>query len=351
VTVIVRNTQAAILTAQKQPLIVEEIELPSSLDVGQVLVEIHFSGICGSQLGEIDGVKGDDPYLPHLLGHEGSGVVLEVGPGVRTVSCGDHVVLHWRPGSGIQSLPPVYKWSGRPLNAGFVTTFNKHAVVSENRLTTIPKDYPMDLAALFGCAVTTGIGVVENKGGLRMGESIVVVGAGGVGLNVIQGARLLSASTIIAVDLVESRVQLAMQIGATHGITSRDDSWVAQVRDIVGPWGADLVVDNTGVPDVISRCLELTGQSGRVVLIGVPKKGLTTAIDTLPLHFGKILTGTHGGDGSPSEDIPRIMRLNSLGFFDLSALISFMCQLSEINEAIAKMRSGEITGRCLVTLA
>ena len=152
----VEKTEAAILVEQRQPLVVEEIALPETLDVGQVLVEIAFSGICGSQLGEIDGVKGVDKYLPHLLGHEGSGKVLGVGPGVSSVSVGDHVVLHWRPGDGIQSKTPTYEWQAKPLNAGFVTTFNRHAVVSENRVTRISKDYPLDLAALFGCAVTTG---------------------------------------------------------------------------------------------------------------------------------------------------------------------------------------------------
>jgi len=197
----VEKTEAAILVEQRQPLVVEEIALPETLDVGQVLVEIAFSGICGSQLGEIDGVKGVDKYLPHLLGHEGSGKVLGVGPGVSSVSVGDHVVLHWRPGDGIQSKTPTYEWQAKPLNAGFVTTFNRHAVVSENRVTRISKDYPLDLAALFGCAVTTGTGVIENKGNLKMGQSVVVVGAGGVGLSVVQGASLVSAYPIVAVDI------------------------------------------------------------------------------------------------------------------------------------------------------
>ena len=149
------TTQAAILTEQRQPLVVDTIELPKSLEVGQVLVEVHCSGICGSQLGEIDGVKGDDRFLPHLMGHEGFGKVLEVGAGVRYVKRGDSVVLHWRPGAGIQSETPKYTWRGKPLNAGWVTTFNRHAVVSENR-TKVPADTNPDVA-LFGCAVTTAL--------------------------------------------------------------------------------------------------------------------------------------------------------------------------------------------------
>lgn len=346
----IKQTTAAILAQQNQPLVIDEVSLPENLAVGQVLVEVFFSGICGSQLGEIAGVKGPDPYLPHLLGHEGSGKVLAIGPGVNSVMVGDHVVLHWRPGSGIQSVLPRFVWREQLLNAGFVTTFNKHAVVSENRLTSISKDYPMEFAALFGCAVTTGIGVVENKAAVRMGESVVVVGSGGIGLNVIQGAKLRCASPIVAVDLFENRVQLARDIGASHGLVNVDPSWVFQVRDIVGADGADLVVDNTGNPDVISQCIELTKAAGKTILIGVPPKGAKTTVNTLPLHFGKVLTGTHGGDGVPDQDIPRLLGLSQADILDLSKLITATYSLSEINSAIDDMRSGKVSGRCLVAM-
>ena len=196
-----KTTQAAILVAQRQPLLIDTIELPQQLEVGQVLVEVKVSGICGSQLGEIDGVKGPDRFLPHLMGHEGFGKVLEVGAGVKHVQVGDSVVLHWRPGAGIQADPPIYRWRDQKLNAGWVTTFNRHAVVSENRCTKVPSDIDPEKAALFGCAITTGFGVVENNAKLKMGESVVVFGSGGVGLNIIQAASLVSATPIIAVDL------------------------------------------------------------------------------------------------------------------------------------------------------
>src|SRR6267143_214934 len=151
-----KTTRAAILTELGRPLALAEIRLPERLEAGQVLVHVHCSGICGSQLGEIDGAKGEDKFLPHLLGHEGSGKVLETGPGVRHVKPGDSVVLHWRKGRGIESATPAYDWDGRKVNAGWVTTFNEYGVVSENRLTAIPGDIDPELAALFGCAVTTG---------------------------------------------------------------------------------------------------------------------------------------------------------------------------------------------------
>ena len=169
---------AAILVKQNNPLVVDNIELPRSLDVGQVLVDVHVSGICGSQLGEISGAKGVDNFLPHLLGHEGCATVLEIGPGVKTVMPGDLVVMHWRKGLGIQADPAKYLWKDKIVNAGWVTTFNSFAVISENRCTKIPKDTNHEIAAMFGCAVTTGFGVVENNARLSIGESVKFVPSG-----------------------------------------------------------------------------------------------------------------------------------------------------------------------------
>lgn len=224
------TTQAAILVAQQAPLVVDTIELPATLGVGQVLVQVHVSGICGSQLGEIDGVKGPDRFLPHLMGHEGVATVLEIGPGVKHVQPGDYVVLHWRPGAGIQADPPKYRWRDETLNAGWVTTFNRHAVVSENRCTKVSAATPPEAAALFGCAITTGFGVIENNAKLKMGESVVVFGAGGIGLNIIQASALVSASPIIAVDLHDSRLELASQLGASHCINSSQGDAADQIQ-------------------------------------------------------------------------------------------------------------------------
>jgi len=148
---------------------VAEVELPKALSFGQVLVKVHYSGICGAQINEIEGAKGPDKFLPHLLGHEGSGTVLDVGVGVKTVRKDDRVVMHWRQSDGLQSETPAYQWEGRKVNAGWVTTFNEYAVVSENRLTAIPKDFDLKLAPLFGCAVTTAMGVVNNDAHVKIG--------------------------------------------------------------------------------------------------------------------------------------------------------------------------------------
>jgi len=344
------TTQAAILTAQQQPLVVDTIELPAELGVGQVLVQLRVSGICGSQLGEIDGVKGPDRYLPHLMGHEGFATVLEIGPGVKHVQPGDSVVLHWRPGAGIQGDPPQYRWRGEPLNAGWVTTFNRHAVVSENRCTKVPADTDPDAAALFGCAITTGFGVVENNAGLRMGEAVVVFGAGGIGLNIIQAAALLSASVIIAVDLFDSRLELARTLGATHTINSSRVDAEGAIKNALAGQPLDVFIDNTGVPAVIEQGYRLTHGQGRVILVGVPRQGNNVSLHTLPLHFGKLLTGSQGGESRPAQDIPRYLRLLRQGRLQLDRFVSARYPLEEINAAIAAMRDGATAGRVMIDL-
>ncbi len=345
-----RTGMAAILAEQQKPLIVGEIELPAELGVGQVMVRVDYSGICGSQLGEIDGVKGEDRFLPHLLGHEGSGEVVAIGAGVRHVQPGDRVVLHWRKGLGIESEPPCYRWQGKALNAGWVTTFNEYAVISENRLTSIPKDSDMEVAALFGCAVTTGFGVVMNNAGVKIGESVVVFGAGGIGLNIVQAAALSSAHPVIAVDLHDNKLDLARDLGATHTINAAVENAEARITEILGSGALDVFIDNTGNPDIIQTGYQLTGAQGRVVLVGVPHSGKNISIHSLALHFGKTITGSYGGEAIPHEDIPRYQRMFEHGRLQLRQLITETYPLSQINEAIAGVRDGSISGRCLIKM-
>lgn len=343
-----RTTLAAILVEQKQPLQIGEVKLPEHLDIGQVLVEFAYSGICGSQIGEIDGVKGPDKWLPHLLGHEASGKVLAVGAGVKYVKPGDTVVAHWRPSQGIEAAPAKYEWQGRTVNAGWVTTFNRHAIVSENRLTTIPADSDLRSAALYGCAITTGFGAIDNVAKVRLGESVVVFGAGGIGLNIVQAAQLAGASRIVAVDRFDHRLVMAESCGATHlinGVTS--DAWV-EIQKIFGLSGVDVFIDNSGDPDVIARGYESVSSTGRVILVGVPRKGAKVLLYTLPLHFGKSITGTTGGEAVPHTDIPRYMALATARNIDLTRVITDLAPLAAINELIDGMRTGRTAGRCLI---
>ena len=345
-----RKIKATILVAQRAPLEVVELDLPEELSFGQVLVKVHYSGICGSQINEIEGAKGPDKFLPHLLGHEGSGTVVAAGRGVKRVKPGDRVVMHWRQADGVQAEVPAYAWNGRKVNAGWVTTFNNYAIVSENRITPIPHDFDLRLAPLLGCAVTTAIGVVNNDAHVKIGQSVVVFGVGGVGLNIAQAAALVSAHPIVGIDLVDSKLDMARRFGATHCINSaKVGDLAAKIRMIVGNAGADVVVDTTGNARVIEQAYELTHADGKTILVGVPKKGDNISIYSLPLHFKKVLTGSHGGSAEPHVDIPRYIRLIQAGKLSLAGLVTHEFKLEQINEAIAVMRSAE-AGRVLVAM-
>ena len=317
--------------------------MPEQLSFGQVHVKIHYSGICGAQINEIEAAKGQDKFLPHLLGHEGSGTVLAVGEGVKRVKPGDHVVLHWRQSGGLQCEPPKYQWNARTVNAGWVTTFNDEAVISENRLTAIPADFDLKLAPLFGCAVTTAVGVINNDAQVKIGQSVVIFGVGGVGLNIAQAAQMVSANPIIGIDLFDSKLSMARQWGLTHAFNSRTEgeALAEKIREIVGAGGADVVVDTTGNARVIELAYDLTHADGRTILVGVPRKGDNVNIYTLPLHFKKVLKGSHGGNSVPDVEIPRLIHLVRAGKMHLDGLVTHTFPLEQVNEAIAALRSGE----------
>ncbi|MEN9633876.1 MAG: hypothetical protein RL077_2280 [Verrucomicrobiota bacterium] len=333
------KTPAAILISQRQPLVIDEVELPA-LGYGQVLVEVKVSRICGSQIGEIDGVKGPDKYLPHLLGHEGGGIVREVGPEVTQVKPGDHVVLHWRPGAGIQARGALYRWGGKTVNAGSITTFQNLTVVSENRLTVIPPDLDFEIAALLADTLTTGFGAVINNARVQIGEAVVVIGVGGIGLGTVLGAHLAGAHPVIAVDLHDHKLAKAREFGATHTINTKTEDLVQALQRILGG-PADVVFDGTGNPAVIAQAWKITGARGRLVLVGVMPHDREFSLNTLPLHFGKVLTGSEGGMSRPSLEIPRYLRMIRDGRFDPRGFVTHRCSLAQVNDAIAAMRAGE----------
>ncbi len=339
---------AAILENLNVPLVLDEIE-SQPLEVGQVLVRIHCSGICGAQLNEIAGTKGPDKFLPHLLGHEGGGVVVETGPGVTSVKVGDHVVLHWRKGAGIHAKPAKYAWHGRTVNSGWVTTFSEYAVVSENRVTPIPKGLPFEIAALMGCAVTTALGLINNLGQVKIGQSVAVFGCGGVGLNVVQGAALVAAYPIIAIDIYDHKLAMAREFGASHVINSSKSEVREEVRKIVGPQGVDVFIENTGMVRLIETAYELTAPKGRTILVGVPRHDQNINIHSLPLHHGKVLTGCEGGDTDPTVDIPRYARLYQAGKLSLEQVITHRYPFAEINPALDDVRAGKV-GRAMLAM-
>jgi len=335
------KTAAAILVEQHKPLVVDEVEVPPP-GVGQVLVQLKTSRICGSQIGEIDGVKGPDRFLPHLLGHEGGGTVLETGAEVSHVKAGDNVVLHWRPGAGLQIKPALYRWGNRTANSGWVTTFNQFAVVAENRVTPVPKSLDPEIAALLADTLTTGFGIINNDAKVKIGESVVIFGCGGIGLGVVLGAKLAGAHPIIVADLFDHKLEKAREVGATHAINTSKTNAVDAIRELTGKSGADVVIDGTGRPEIIEACYQLTQSKGRCILFGVMAYDKTVTLHTLPLHFGKIITGSEGGGSQPHLDIPRQVRMIQDGVFNPNGFISHRVRLPEINETIGKMRAGEV---------
>ena len=323
------------------PLSIREVEL-TDLKVGQVLVKIIVSGLCGAQLHEIRGHKGNAKFLPHLMGHEGCGIVESVGPGVTTVKVGDKVVMHWRPGTGIEAPFPSYVLDGKSMSSGKVTTLSEYSIVSENRLTTVPDDTPPELCAILGCALTTAMGIIDNEVDLKFGESVAVVGCGGVGLNLLQGAAMKSACPIYAVEKNFNKKDLCFTAGAT---TFVDD--IADIDEKV-----DVIIDTTGIPEVISACVSKLSGKGRMILVGQPAPGRGVEVMNAVNLFsgmGQTIKATQGGKTNPTEDIPRYVRMHKEGKLDIESFVTHRFKLNQVNEAFDLLRSGN-AGRIIIEM-
>jgi len=228
-------------------------------------------------------------------------------------------------------------------------TFNEYAVVSENRVTAIPKNFDLKVASLYGCAITTAFGVINNNSNLKSGESIAVFGAGGVGLPIILAASLTSAYPIIAIDINDFKLNIVKHFGATHIINSTKEDSKNKIQEYVSSEGVDVAVDTTGIKKIRELAYEITNKEGRTILVGVPNKGEKICIDSFPLHFKKKITGSHGGDSNPTKDIPRLIGLQNSGKFDLDKMITKIFSLNEINDAFHHMRTGNVV-RCMIKL-
>ena len=334
--------KAAVLEKINSPLSIrDDVEL-SELEVGQVLVKVLVSGLCGAQLHEIRGHKGNEKFLPHMMGHEGCGIVQEVGPGVTTVKVGDKVVMHWRPGSGIESPFPKYLMDDKFMTSGKCTTLSEYSIVSENRVTTVPQDTPPDLCAILGCALTTAMGIIDNEADLKFGESIAVVGCGGVGLNILQGAALKSACPIYAIDNNVSKRELCFTAGASIFVES-----IADINEKL-----DVIIDTTGIPEVISACMSKLSGTGRMILVGQPAPGRGIEIMNAVNLFsgiGQTIKATQGGKTNPAEDIPRYVKMHQEGILDVHQFVTHTFKLDQVNEAFDLLRSGN-AGRIIIKI-
>jgi S-(hydroxymethyl)glutathione dehydrogenase/alcohol dehydrogenase len=342
-------TLAAVLLESGKPLALAELEVPP-LKPGQVLVKIAFSGVCRTQLLECRGHRGDDPYLPHCLGHEGSGVVSDVAPGVRKVKAGDPVILSWMKGAGAEVSASCYPWGRRRVNAGAITTFSHHAVISENRVTLLAEDIPMHEAALLGCAVATGLGSVLNTARPQPGESLAVFGTGGLGLCAVGAAVLAGCKPVVAVDVRENMLPVARQLGATHCVHANNTNPVQEILRI-SPGGVDCAVEASGRPDVMRQALEsVRARGGRAIIVGNARHGERVELDPREFNLGKRILGTWGGDSVPDRDFPRYARLLRSRQIDLRPLVSTRYSLDQINVAIDDLEAGRVV-RPLVDMA
>ena len=341
----IMTTKAAILYQLNAPLVIEDLEIPS-LGRGQVLVKLKCSGICRAQLNEMIGLKGPDRFLPHLLGHEGSALVEEIGTDVTRVKKGDYVALSWIKGDGLDASGTQYKAGKRKINAGPVTTFNEYSVVAENRLTRIPKTMPADHAALLGCAIATGGGIVINRCQVKPNDTIAIFGVGGVGASAILAAKMQGLSTIIAVDIHDSKLEFARSLGATDAVHFQDKHIVAKIQKITGG-GVDYAIDASGVKQAIELAFDCLRQTGMLVIAGNIGKEEKISIHPFELIKGKRIVGTWGGETLPQRDLPRYVKAYQSGRLPIEQLITHRIRLEEINEGFEILKRGE-AGRIVI---
>ena len=333
------KTLAAVLVETGKPLVLAELEIPS-LKAGQVLVEVAFSGICHTLVLESRGYRGQDPYLPHCLGHEGSGIVSETGPGVTKVKPGDRVILSWMKGSGADVGGSTYQWNGSRVSAGAVTTFSRYSVSSENRLTVLPEDIPMSEGALLGCTIPAAVGSVLNTAQPRPGQGMAIFGVGGIGLFAVAGANIAGCRPIVAIDIRPERLDIAREMGATHCLRADEVDPVKEIHRIA-PGGLDFAIEASGRPQAMNQALEcVRSQGGTAVIVGNARYGERVELDPWQLNLGKRLLGSWGGDNQPDRDFPRYCEYLRSKKLKLKPVLSKTYRLAEVNEALADLESG-----------
>jgi S-(hydroxymethyl)glutathione dehydrogenase/alcohol dehydrogenase len=332
--------RAVVLREPGKPLVFEELALPA-LRPGQVQVRMQLAAVCGSQKLEVSGARGPDRFLPHLIGHEGVGIVETVGPGVVKVAPGDQVVLSWIRGSGRDGGAVVYESSRGPVNAGAIATFCERPVVSEQCVTRVDPPVDPDVAVLAGCAIPTGAGAVLHAMPAPPDGAVAILGAGGVGLAAVCGAVLAGWPTILVADLRPARLERARQLGATHGLHAGEQDLAAEVRRITGA-GCDLVVECAGSQAAMEAAVRLAKPcGGKVVIVGNLPAGGRMTVDPFDLISGRSLCGSWGGGVEPDRDIPRFVRLMAQGIVKAPLLLGARFPLQRAEEAIQALSRDE----------
>jgi Zn-dependent alcohol dehydrogenase len=357
--------KAAVCRKFKKPLVIEDIQLAAP-GPNDIKVKIRACGICHSDIHYIEGAWGGT--LPAVYGHEGAGIVEEVGRNVRHVKPGDHVVVTLIRYCGtcpacaagdqvlcegkfdLSGRTPLSSRKGAPITHGLYTgAFAEYVVVDSSQAVSIPKDMPFAPASLIGCAVITGMGAVINTAGVTAGRSVAVIGTGGVGLNSIQGAALAGASPIIAIDVAKSKLKAARRFGATHTIDATAGDVAKTLRQMNGGRGVDYVFVTVGSKTAIEQAFGLMRRGGNVVLVGMPALDVRATFDPTDLAFsGQHIIGSKMGSSRIRIDVPKIAELYKQGRVKLDELITKRYPLEKINEAISAVVKGEALRNVIV---
>ncbi len=366
-------TRAAVLTGLDQPLVIRddvEVEAPRA---GEVRVRVAACGVCRSDLSMQDGTL--PVPMPAVLGHEASAIVVEVGPDVTDLAPGDHVVVSWVPqcgacffcrrgqpqlcqaadvvllAGGLLDGTPRLRLDGAPLfQMSGTGTFAEETVVPACAAVKIPHDLPLDIAALLGCAVLTGVGAALNTATIRPGDAVAVVGCGGVGLNIIQGARIAGAEMIVAIDVSPAKLATAEAFGATHTVDATRVGPANAVRDLTGQRGADVAFEALGIATTIEQTIDMTRRGGQAVLVGIPRLDVML---TLPAMLGIVLQeraikGCWYGSSDIRRDVPRLIDFYRDGRLLLDELVTRRIDLAGVNEALRAMKAGEVARSVIV---
>jgi S-(hydroxymethyl)glutathione dehydrogenase/alcohol dehydrogenase len=357
--------RAAVLYQWNEPFAVEQVELGAPQQ-GEVRVKLAASGVCHSDLSIQRGILPMPP--PRIIGHEGAGIVEQVGPGVTSVAPGDHVILCWmypcghcvdcgrgRPahcqtalGAMMGGGSPRFKVKGQDM-PHWVGSFAEQTVVPETACVKIRDDAPLDKACLVGCGVMTGVGAVLNTAKVEEGASVAVFGAGGVGLNVIQGAVLAGAGRIIAVDLLDSKLKLAREFGATDTVNASKGEADAAIRDLTGGRGVDYAFEVIGSPKVIAQAFASLARGGKAVVVGAPPFGSEVTLPAFPFSMEeKSVIGSFYGTPRFHYDMPRIIDLYMAGRLKLDQLVTKKFRLDDINRSIEALEKGEVARGVIV---
>lgn len=334
--------KAAILENIRTPLkIIKNIEIPE-LKYGQVLVKLKYAGICYSQIMEINGKRGRDNYLPHMLGHEGVGKVIKKHKTVKKIKINDWVILTWIKSKGLNAHPISYKWNNRIINAGKVTTFSNYSIVSENRIVKKPKLMSFKDAVLYGCAIPTGAGMIFKETNIGNKDYLSISGLGGIGLISVISAIANNYKNIIVIDIDDKKLKIAEKLGIKNTINPSKDKVVDKVKKITNNKMVKISLDCAGRVESIENSFNIISSKGKCLFCSHPEHNKKIKIDPFELIKGKKIEGSWGGGIKPDLDFKKINSLLNKIKFNISDFLTSEYKFDEINKAISDFQKRKI---------